>query len=458
MNPDAKEICGNGVDDDCDGLTGSCALEGEIDVDTAWARVQGRYENDVMGYGMEAADYNGDGVIDLAVGADAVSSGDGYVGAVHVVLGPLSGTYDLSKSSSSDIIWEGEDYWDFTGSRGKTAAGDANGDGYADLAAASGNHGDGGRVYLVLGPVSADGLFADADALIDGDSGDNFGRNCEIGDVTADGIADLVIAASGSSELYVYDGTVTGALGPTDATAVIAGQDGDQVFGDWLDLRGDLNGDGVADLSTTAGWAGDGWAVVWSGPLLDGQTIDDADMVVKSTNSSWGFGYNAISSGGDLNNDGYDDLVVGAYYYPGDGSGGAFVYFGPPSGELAVTDHDIFIEAEASGDYFGYSTTIVGDTNGDGNAELSVGSFYNDAGGEYAGATYMFYGPLTTGTRSAATADARFVGTLWGWAGMTAPGEDFNGDGLEDILVGSAGATVNKSRVGEVYLFLGGGI
>ena len=466
VHPDAEEVCGDGRDNDCDGTPNGCSLTGEMDTSSAWATIWGAREDDHSGWGIYSADFDGDGQLDVAVAADHQTGTPDSAGAVYTALGPFSGDVQLATDAWS--VWVGEEENDNAGARRSMDAADADGDGYGDLLVSAEGHGDlgGGTVYLVLGPASGEHSLAEADLMINGPDLAKLARDVAIGDVTGDAVADLVLGLPsfdysewgyGSSwgEIWVVDGTQTGELGPDDVAIRIEVVEEDGVFGDSPDVSGDLDGDGLNDLCIGGGWSLDyhGRVTVWSAPLSEGQTIDDAQARIAGDADNTSFGYNSVRSGGDLTGDGYDDLVVGDYGY--EDNGATWVFAGPVSGDMVRADAEVVFVGETPAGQFGNSTQILGDTDGDGADDLGVGSVYAGGGGT----VYAFYGPFSAGSYDAPDdADLVVRGDADSYLQVLGAAGDFNGDGLGDIFMGAHGATDTISDQGAAYLFLGGGI
>ena len=98
-----------------------------------------------------------------------------------------------------------------------------------------------------------------------------------------------------------------------------------------------------------------------------------------------------MGTAGDVNGDGYADVIVGAHFNDAGGSnaGRAYVYYGGPAADAVA---DLILTGAAAGDLFGYSVGTAGDGNGDGFADVIVGAYQNDAGGTDAGRAYVYYG------------------------------------------------------------------
>jgi hypothetical protein len=173
----------------------------------------------------------------------------------------------------------------------------------------------------------------------------------------------------------------------------------------------------------------------------------------------------AVSLGGDLNNDGVGDLVVGASRYNGEGLslGGAFVFYGPVNTDMSTEDADVILTGEADHDRAGCAVDIVGDTNGDGYDDLLVGAYVEDSGGDAGGAAYLVLGPIggasfTGSLMSLADAEIKLIGEIGGdEAGYSVSGAgDINNDGIADVIVGAYKASPpGRSEAGMAYAIFG---
>ncbi len=166
----------------------------------------------------------------------------------------------------------------------------------------------------------------------------------------------------------------------------------------------------------------------------------------------------SVAGAGDVNGDGYDDVLVGAFqvhnhYYD---AGTAYLVHGPAWGVMYLSYADATFPGETDLDYAGDAVASAGDVNGDGYADLLIGAPDNSEGGTWAGAVYLIHGPVT-GTRPLATADAKLMGA----AGFDHAGSaissagDVDGDGLSDLLVGAYMVNYNGSMSGAAYIVNG---
>jgi hypothetical protein len=269
----------------------------------------------------------------------------------------------------------------------------------------------------------------------DGESAnDQFGwiaRN--IGDVDGDGIPDVVTSAptknlggESAGRIYVYS-TRTGAqLWTAD------GKPGDEL-GTGVEAAGDTNGDGIPDV--IAGAPGGGYARVYSG--RDGQVL----LTLPAENKDDQFGRHA-SGVGDVDHDGFADVIVGApnSNAAGKGAGRAYVYSGR-SGRLLLT-----LSGEREGDAFGSAVAGATSTSG---VRLLVGA--PGAGPRHSGRTYV-YGGLTAAPQFVIDSDE--TGASLGGMFLSVPG-DVDGDGIPDLYTSDWGNNAKGPSTGRVYVHSG---
>jgi hypothetical protein len=468
----------DGIDDDCDGDVDEILL-GEIDLAYSGARLLGENADDTAGYSVAGAgDVDGDGFEDLLVGAPLYDSGgDSNVGIAYLVRGPVSGDLDLG-SAAARMIGEANGYC--TG-RSVASAGDVDGDGLSDILVGANEHGlvanDAGAAYLLLGPVSGDIDLATADARLLGEAEyDGAGGGVAgAGDVDGDGFADLLIGArehdsggSNAGAVYLVLGPVTGDLSLASADACfLGGNAGDMIGGgETIAGVGDIDGDGLADViigssnHDTPEYSA-GAAYLFYGVVSGDIELDAADASLIG-DVAYDLAATSVDSAGDVDGDGYQDLIIGA---PGKAissdtnAGVSYVVLGPVSGDgyLESVAHARLL-GESLGDQAGIAVSGVGDSDGDGFADLLVGVMHEDSGGTSAGAAYLVSGPVT-GEFDLGSATAKLIGEEAGdYAGASIDGVgDVDGDGLDDILIGARNQDFNGSDAGAAYLFLGSG-
>jgi len=333
-------------------------------------------------------------------------------------------------------------------------AGDVNGDGYADIIVGAYQSGTAanpsGRAYIYFGGPRADER---PDVTLTGEAaGDAFGYAVAgAGDVNRDGYADVVVGAyensargAGAGRAYVFYG------GPRpDATpdAILSGEAAGDRFGISVAGAGDVNGDGYADVvvgayQNDAGGIDAGRAYVYFGAA---RLPDRASVVLTGAAPGDAFGF-SVSGAGDVNKDGFADVVVGAYHNGAGGkdAGRAYVFSG---GKDMSSSPDVVFTGEAAGDAFGYAVGAAGDTNGDGYDDIVVGAYGNDAGGSAAGRAYVYLGGATPDP----VADWLVSGdqTLDNLGFAVAGAGDVDGDGFADVIVGAPYSDAGRAYVAK---------
>ncbi len=439
-------------------------------------------------------DLNGDGVPDLAIGANGDSTGGSQRGAVYVAFMHADGTIVSSTVKLASSLHGGPALADLDYFGTSVAGiGDLNHDGVPDLAiGADGDSNFKGAVYVAF--MHADGTISSTvklannlnggPALLNGDS---FGfAVAPIGDLNHDGVPDLAIGAlddntGGSARGAVYvafmqpDGTISSTVKLADNTHGGPTLTNFNYFGSAVAAIGDLNHDGVPDLAIgaqgDAGGGTDSGAVYLAFMQADG-TISST---VKLANNTHGgpsladhdnFG-NAVALIGDLNHDGVPDLAIGA---PGDagGVGRGAVYVavmkadGTISSTVKLADNTNGGPALADNDLFGTAVAAIGDLNHDGVPDLAIGAFGDSTGGAQRGAVYV--GLLqpggTLGQLQSAPTTRLASGTHGGpllpdssylGSAVTVIG-DLNHDGVPDLAIGADGDAGGGNSRGAVYI------
>jgi len=452
--PGASEVCGDGVLNDCNATnTDVCGPWDAWNLANAQVIVRGDNANEEAGRHVAGGDVNGDGTHDLLVAADegaylffgpltsdttladadvaitdsggtssptwvgwsADLSGDGdddlhvsdsSTGRVYVLEGPLTADADVSAAVADFDLgtnWAGG--W-------TVQTGDTDADGTLDLAISGPgfntfNRTDAGAVSIWLGPVSGgyelysfQMLSSKPDGLYFGPDESYAGYSTLFEDLDGDGNADLAVGAplTTSGTVFVVLGAVTSATSmdlSTSSDATLTGITSGGTFGTNLAF-GDQNGDGYIDLAVGDEEADSarGYAYLFNGSAtgFSSTTAASADVSVRGPTPGY---MSPVALDGDIDGDGYDDLLTAAPSNPSNGKGRIYFFTGPMTGTLyAASSRDGVWTGEASGDHVGVNGALnyAGDTDGDGFDDTLVGAYQQDTNGSSSGAVYLMLG------------------------------------------------------------------
>lgn len=362
-----------------------------------------------------AGDVNGDGFADVIIGAPKYQVGDVYKdGAALVFHGPLNSTVTIPSWKMGSSV-QGSEY-----GKAVASAGDVNGDNYDDVIVGAPEYKNSvykvGAAYVHFG--SKDGLgFSDGDSyLLESYTKESkFGYSVSSGYFNGDEFADVMVGAP---------------------------------YYDILDDDGKVVTDNVGAIFIFYGGPGDFcFSSNWS-------YIGEQSYAL--------LGY-SVSAAGDINKDGYDDVIAGAPYYNGEvTSGGAFyVFYGSENGIDGDTSlpYEIYTGTQV-GSRYGFSVSGAGDINKDSYADVIVGAPYLGeelmADGTLLrdGAVFIFQGG-PTGLGSLPEKILRSgKNDAWYGSSISSAG-DVNNDSFDDIVIGAHNFTGDQPKEGRVYLYLG---
>lgn len=349
----------------------------------------GSYGHAVAGLG----DVNGDGYADFAVGAPEEESGQPNEGLVHVYLGSPSGP-----APTADALLQ-PDAAQARFGMAVDSAGDVNGDGFDDVVVGAQwyetKEGTEGGAWVFLG--SASGVITPAVWSVEATSSEELGtRVAGLGDVDGDGFADIAVSAprlnttqSRAGAVFVYRGGPSGPATTASWSYLGAAQLGQLGLG--LAGPGDINGDGYADLLAGEPFyegsdRREGHVLLFSGSAAG---LSPVPTWTFETNLSTGSELGAALAGGDVNGDGYADVILGderANFY----NGAVHVFYGSSAGLPPTIDYT-HLQRSTLG--LGAVVAVAGDTDGDGFAEVLMSA--PDAGTDQQGQVRLAFGSAT---------------------------------------------------------------
>ena len=414
----------------------------------------GDYEYINLGYSVASAgDINGDGYADIIAGAPYYDSTYANQGAVFVWHGSAAGLNSWANWWALGDAVEGRFGYSVD------SAGDVNGDGYSDIIVGAPNYDstDYGMVFVWLGSAGGLGDSSNADwevlgVFINFSVVEMGTAVASAGDVNGDGYGDIVVSApkshSQAGTVMVWHGGPAG-LGTSFRYPDWHADGADTTWSLGISVAGagDVNRDGYSDLIV----GGANRAAIWHGSI-SGLKNGPANVSLSSDTGSFGW---SVDSAGDVNGDGYSDVIIGSpqftnnYQY----EGAAIVYCGSSSG---ITFPSCWIDYGHLADaMFGWSVSAAGDVNGDGYSDVIVGAPMVSNSNTYEGRAHVYYGSsygLISFNGGDWSNESNTDSAYLGWSVSSAG--DVNGDGYADVLIGAVGISYAR---GELQLFYGNG-
>jgi hypothetical protein len=410
------------------------------------AQAGARFGYHVAGIG----DVNGDGYDDIAISAPYDDSGgETGEGIVYVWYGSASG---LACGAGCPVAAASADWRAQVNQSdallNHVAGGDVNGDGYSDLIAGASQYDkwdsntstwvtDTGAVFVWFGAASAAGGLPGSGNGLPGNAtwkaygnqtNDKLGYRVAAVDVKHDGKADVIASSiyytngqTNEGAVFAWYAPLSGEGSPANANWKIESNQVDAYLGLSISTAGDVNGDNSPDLVVSApyyddGEVNEGMVFVFPGSTggLPGSGTPGAWQNAISVSGIWRVESNqtgsylgmAVGSAGDVNTDGYDDLLIGAPRYDDSGNtnrGKVFVFHGsagmlPCTSVCLVAVNDVAGKWSVAGDQdgaeLGYSAAGVGDVNGDYVSDVIVGAPMYDTGKADGGKAFGYYGIL----------------------------------------------------------------
>ena len=327
---------------------------------------------------------------------------------------------------------------------------DTSGDGIADLI--TGPWVESHQWGVMNGPFIEGESTVELDAWLEGTEG---GWLHPIGDVDGDGIGDVV------SHYGLHHGPLQGELTSDDAVLILT-DSGSTVGGSGIISggAGDVSGDGLWDfIASYAAYDPDGYlgataqpgqAYLFLGPATSTVTLSDTWATWEGDATYIGF--NTATGPGDVDGDGYDDVLLSSEDTagPDGGHGALYLVSGALSGTQSVADAEATVYSTADLGYLDFELSPIGDVDGDGLADLLAAEGDGDYGGAGWGAVLVFLSPLS-GDYVATDADSTFQSDAdTARFGGDAAAADFDGDGEVDLAM-SRGPGVNWNADVVVY-------
>ncbi len=364
-------------------------------------------------------------------------------------------------SATADWTAEGNQVGAGLGSWVSTAE-DVNGDGYGDVIVGAYTYDNGetdeGRAFLYYG--TATGIAVTPAWTAESNQADAvLGQVSATGDVNGDGYDDVIVGAPGwdgsqhdAGRAWVYYGSASGLSTSPDWTA--EGTQPDAYFGYAIGAAGDVNGDGYSDVLVGESGTHEsrGRAYLCYGSESGLSTVLGWSVQGQTWAAAYGF---AVGTAGDVNGDGYSDVAVGSPGYDGGmgwAQGAVYVYHGSAKGLQPSADW--MVVGDQAGSYFGVAVKTAGDVSGDGYADLVVGT-HRYSNGQYEEGRASFYFGSRTGLNSSAAWVIESNQTQAYYGCTLGSAGDVNADGYADLIVGAVFFDAGQADEGAAFVYYG---
>ncbi len=426
--------------------------------------VYGRQAQGRLGYAVAAAgDVNGDGRADVIVGEPYYGTAKAQEGQAYIYYGALAGPSTMpawTRVGGQASAWFGN---------AVASAGDVNGDGYDDVLVGAPGYqhtlSDEGRVDLYYG--SATGLKAAFWSVWSGQHNGQMGYSVASANVNGDAYDDLIVGAPScnvpglgdkTGRVYVYYGSPSGPpVPPAPPSRMLNGDEVGAQFGFSVAGAGDVNADGYEDVLVGAVFHDVGGQVDAGMAYLylgSAQGLGQTPAWTGSGNQASEFYGVSVTGVGDVDADGYDDMAVGSLLYTGDAEEEGRVYV--YHGRASVPTYAA-VWKRSGGQAkarFGVCVASAGDINADGYADLAVGAdTYDGSGGVDSGMAQVFCGGPQGLTDPCGTIYGQHEGEGLGFAVRGAG--DVNSDGYDDLIIGAQYNNQVATKAGRALIYFG---
>lgn len=424
-----------------------------------------------MGYSVASAgDFNGDGFSDVLVGVpyydeDAIDDGIAklYLGSDKFFTDPIT-SYQFGNGHAGALM-------------GITVAtaGDISADGFSDVLIGASQDALGeskeGTVAVCRGSANGN-LFSNFTYLQINQPNAQFGYSlAPAGDVDADGYSDVIIGArwytngqgqDGEGAAFIYRGGSNGLQG---SPTILEGNQYNAAMGNKVSSAGDVNGDGYSDVLISAYLFDLNVANQKDHGIVNLYLGSSTGITSQQQPSRTFYGKDndhmgsSIACAGDVNGDGYSDIILGAEYYDNGqfNEGGVFVYYGSQGSVGIVGEPVATMESNQADGWFGTAVSSAGDVNGDGFSDLVVGApyFFDQINARFVGEALIYLGAFQGIQPNPEIFDANksnnndYVGI------SVSGGGDVNGDGYSDVIVGAPNYDWSQKDKDAAFLYYG---